>query len=280
MKYIKKFELVDYNEFDLSEVDEYEGNLYLYSEHKVNLKDIKSDELIVYPHNRADASGTDSEYIYQIKVKKPLRKRIMDFMFFEEDEEEIDESKYSGIFYEGNITREWKASIKKEDIISFRYIGGFVKYDKFTPKNPNLKLSEKTNSWLYSYISGSLLLKKLTDDIIEELKPLRPKKPIKIYKGIEEVQINYYSMDKRPYKLGQTVESYFNLSTSWTTNILIARRFVDDYPSSQPFVAQMTVNPIDILVDVQMLPEQHYHTNQREIIDLPGNYEYKLIWMT
>jgi len=68
------------------------------------------------------------------------------------------------------------------------------------------------------------------------------------------------------------------MPTSWSTNILIARRFIDDFPSSTPFVASMIVDPKDILVDVQMLPEQYYHTNQREIIMLPGEYEYKLVW--
>jgi len=40
----------------------------------------------------------------------------------------------------------------------------------------------------------------------------------------------------------------------------------------------MIVEPKDVLVDVQKLPRQYYHTNQREIIILPGEYEYKVVW--
>ena len=72
--------------------------------------------------------------------------------------------------------------------------------------------------------------------------------------------------------------SKFDYSTSWTTNILTARRFIDEYPSSTPFVVTMIVEPKDILVNVEMLPDRYYHTNQREIILLPGKYSYKIIW--
>jgi len=122
------------------------------------------------------------------------------------------------------------------------------------------------------------MLKDLTQDIIDELKPFKPKKLMKIYKGIEEVQIKYFSKKQPPYKKSQIIKSNFTMATSWTTNVLIARRFIDEYPSSPPFVGYMIADPKDMLVDVQMLPEQHYHTNQREIIMLPGKYEYKLVW--
>jgi len=122
-------------------------------------------------------------------------------------------------------------------------------------------------------------LKDLTQDIVDELKPFRPTKSLKIYKGIEEVQIRYFSKDKPPYKKGQLVTSnFYKMATSWTTNILVARRFVDEYPSSPPFVIIMEVKPDDVLVDVQKLPTQYYHTNQKEIIVLPGKYEYKIVW--
>jgi len=66
--------------------------------------------------------------------------------------------------------------------------------------------------------------------------------------------------------------------TSWSRNPLIARRFVDEYPSSQPFVVEMIAQPQDMLVDVQMLSKQYYHTNQREIIMKPGKYTYRIVW--
>ena len=276
----KLFELVDYGNFDLSDVKTYEGNLYYYSKDPITKKDI-TENSIFYPVNRADASDTQSEYIYQVKVKKPLFKRQLDFIFLVDlnEEEEINEKNFSGFFYSDSITSEWKCKIKPEDITSFKEIGGFVKYDTHNPDRIDVELSEKTDDWLYSYIgSGSLMLDTLTQDIIDELKPFRPDKPLKIYKGIEEVQIKFFSKDKPPYKKGQFINSNFEMATSWTTNILIARRFVDEYPSSPPFVITMVVDPKDVLVDVQKLPTQYYHTNQREIIVLPGEYEYKIIW--
>ena len=79
-------------------------------------------------------------------------------------------------------------------------------------------------------------------------------------------------------KKGQEITSNFVLPTSWSTNILIARRFIDHYPSTPPFVIMMDVEPKDVLVDVQKLPREYYHTNQREIIILPGRYNYKIVW--
>ncbi len=295
MKHLKKFfELVDYDVSDeIYNEEEYDGYVYLYSSKPLKKEDI-SDERI-YLYNRADTSDPSGEYIYQIKIKNPLYKKNLDFFGFSLDEFEFTENpiinnnkkekpqkntnKYSGYFYEHSITSEWLVKIKLEDIINFRRIGGFAKYDKHNPKSLDIKLSEKTDSWLYNYIGeGSLLLKNLSDDIIEELKPFKPKKSIKIYKGIEEVQIKYFSEKLPPYKKGEIMKSDFTISTSWTTNILVARRFVDEYPSSTPFVISMIAEPDDILVDVQMLPNRYYHTNQREIIILPGKYEYKLVW--
>ncbi len=280
MKHLKKFyELVDYDYIsDYDEIynkKEYDGYMYLYSSKPLKKNDISNQRIYIY--NRADASDTESEYIYQIKTKNPLYKKVeMSFL----DEDIVDVKDYSGYFKKDWLSSEYVVNITNlEDVVSFRRIGGFVKYDTHKPDKLNIKLSEKTTSWLYSYIGeGSLLLADLSDDIIEELKPFRPKKPIKIYKGIEEVQIKHFSKIQPPYKKSEIVTSNFTISTSWTTNILVARRFIDEYPSSIPFVITMTVDPNDILVDVQMLPEQYFHANQREIIILPGKYEYKLIW--
>jgi hypothetical protein len=170
------------------------------------------------------------------------------------------------------------AHIKTKDITDFRYIGGFVKYDKELPKKLKTKISKETDSFLYSYISGQIIHKKATPEIIEELKQFKPTSSIKIYKGIEEVQIEHQTKVFPPYKKGQVINSKIPHYTSWSSNILIARTFIDEYPSTPPFVVTMTAEPKDILVDVRMLPRQYYHTNQREIIMSPGNYTYKIIW--
>lgn len=277
MKYIKTFELVDYNkpEYD---IEEYNGPVYLYSDKPLDKDNI--DKGRIYLYNRADASDTSSEYIYQIKLKNPLYKsQSGSFGFYSfDDEEEKDYNHYSGYFFKDMLGDMQVRIVKPEDILSFRHIGGFVKYDKDKSKKLNIKLSEKTDSWLYKYISGSLLIPKLTSDIIDELKPFKSTEKIKVYKGIEEVQIKHQSKDNPPYKTGQNIISKFDYSTSWTTNILTARRFIDEYPSSTPFVVTMIVEPKDILVNVEMLPDRYYHTNQREIILLPGKYSYKIIW--
>jgi len=283
MKYIKKYEIVDYKETDFDDIDEYDGFLYAYSDKPLNKKNV--NKAIIFPYNRADASDTASEYIYQIKLKNPIYKktRLIDMI----DDDDIfnggniikdDHSKYSGYFLK-NCFNDWQIYIEDvNDIISFKLVGGFVMYDKNKTNRLKIKYSDETDSWLYLYISGSLRLPKLTQKIIDELKQFRPTESIKIYKGIEEVQIVHSSKVDYPYKKGQRIESFFNYPTSWTTNILTAIRFIDDEPSTPPFVAVMTTSPDDILVDVQMLPKKYYHTNQREIIMLPGTYEYKLVW--
>lgn len=282
MKYIKTIELVDYKKINyFDDIKEHSGPVYLYTDIPVDKDEIENGRYRIYLYNRADASDTESEYIYQIKLKKPLYKKEGNgfFGFFDwEDNDKIDLSKYSGYFYK-SITDELLVKITNpEDILNFKLIGGFVKYDKSKTDRKNIKLSEKTNDWLYSYISGSMRVPAITQDIIDELKQFKNTEPIKIYKGIEEVQIKHHSEIAPPYKKGQIITSEFNFPTSWSTNILIARRFVDDYPSSTPYVISMIVDPKDILVNVQMLPKQYYHTNQREITLLPGKYTYKIIW--
>lgn len=74
MKYIKTFELVDYKQpyfYDMDE--EYNGPVYLYSDKPLTKDEIDKGRLYLY--NRADASDTASEYIYQIKLKNPIQKR-------------------------------------------------------------------------------------------------------------------------------------------------------------------------------------------------------------
>lgn len=283
MKYIKKYEIVDYKEQDFDDIDEYDGFLYAYYNRQLSKKNI--NKAIIFPYNRADASDTGSEYIYQIKLKKPIykKRRLIDMIgddeiFNDKNINITDHSNYSGYFIK-NVFNDWQIHIEDvNDIVSFKLVGGFVMYDKNKTKRLRRKYSDETDSWLYSYISGSLRIPKLTQKIIDELKQFRPTEPIKIYKGLEEVQIVHSSEVDYPYKKGQTIKSNFNYPTSWTTNILTAIRFIDDEPSSPPFVAVMTASPDDILVDVQRLPTQYYHTNQREIIMLPGTYTYKLVW--
>lgn len=279
MKYIKKYELVGYKQPDY-DIKEYYGPVYLFTGKPATENDI--EDYRIYLHNRADASDTQSEYIYQIKLKKPLYKKDVDFFGFSydflDDNNPFDESKYSGYFYK-EITGEFLVKIKPEDITHFKLIGGFRKYDKDYPNKLNIKISEETNSFLYSYISGTILHEELTPEIKKELEQFKPKNDIKIFKGIEEVQIKYNSNINPPYHKGQIIQANFSFLTSWTTNVLIARRFIDEYPSSTPFVAMMVTKPKDILVDVRLLPKKYYHTNQREIIMLPNNnYNFKLVW--
>lgn len=283
MKYIKKYEIVDYKEPDY-DIKEYSGPVYLYTDKPATKDDIENYR--IYMYNRADASDTQSEYIYQIKLKKPLYKKDVDFFGFDSMEDILSgkktpdkTSKYSGYFYKG-ITTEILVHISNpEDITSFKLIGGFRKYDKDYPKKLDIKLSEDTEDFLHSYIGGTILHKKLTPEIKKELEQFKPKLPIKIYKGIEEVQIKHNSLEQPPYHKGQIIKSNFSHFTSWTTNILIVRRFIDDYPSSIPYVVMMVAKPEDILVDVRLLPGEYYHTNQREIIMLPDkDYSFKIIW--
>lgn len=276
-KFILLNELVDYEEVDFSELQTYNGNLYLYSKKPTTLKKVKKSETInVYPFNRASASEIDHEYIYQIKVEKPLYKKTVDNFF---ESEEVNQNEYSGYFFKDWLFSEWMCKIKTSDIKSFRFIGGFAKYDKHKPEKLKKKISDKTDSWLYKYISGSLLLPRITQDVIDELIPFKPEKTLKVFRGIEEVEIQYYTKLTPPYKKGQIIDIEFDRCKSWTTNPLIARRFIDDYPSTQPFVVVMMAQPKDMLVDVQMLPKMYYHTNQREIIMKPGKYKFKIVWV-
>lgn len=67
-------ELHDYAKKDMDELgDIYNGYTYFHSKTPIELSDVqKQDTLYTDLVNRADASGTDSEYIYRIKTKKPL----------------------------------------------------------------------------------------------------------------------------------------------------------------------------------------------------------------
>lgn len=289
-------EIFDYEKKDIDEMDDvYTGAVYLSSEHPITLDELQKRSTVnVQLSNRADASATNTEYIYRIKTKKPLYKRgkssLLGGLDLEDFLDDIDisgkESKkpkinvddFSGYFTYHSTFQELYAVINPADIISFKLIGGFAKYDKHPHDKPSIELSEKTDDFLYSYISGTILHKTLTPEIFEELKPFKPKGPVKIYKGIEEVQIRHSSAVKPPYKTGQKIEVKFNHMTSWSINPLIARRFIDDYPSTQPFVIEMVAQPESIVVDVRTLPKEYYHTNQREIIMSPGDYVFKIVW--
>lgn len=288
MKYIKTFELVDYQKYIDNNEKTLDSNYYIYSKEPLTLDKIKkSKDVRVELHNRADASDTTSEYIYQIKTKHPLERKDTSlfggdiFLFYDNDTKvkRINNEKFSGYFTKDGFTQYMYGKVKTADITSFKFIGGFRKYDKDYPEKLEIEISEETDEFLYSYISGSIMHKKLTENIKKELEQFKPKNKIKIFKGIEEVQIRHASKTQPPYKKGQIIKANFSMLTSWTTNVLVARRFIDDYPSSSPFVAEMIANPEDILVDVRLLPKQYYHTNQREIIMLNNKkYEFKLIW--
>ena len=283
-------EIVDYDS-SYHSIDDYgdvvDKNYYLYSDRPVTLDEVKKiDRVPARFTNVASASSLDSEYIYQIKTNKPIYKHkdlsasFFDSMFSEADTK-FDASKFSGYFKKDWITKDLVAVINTEDITSFKCVGGFVKYDKNIPKKLDVELSQETHDFLCSYISGQIMHKKATPEIIKELEKFKPKEPIKIYKGIEEVQIKHQSLyDEPPFKKGQVIEATIPHFTSWTSNILVARTFIDDYPSSPPFVVTMTAKPKDILVDVRMLPDptKYYEANQREITMMPGDYVYKIVW--
>ena len=306
MKKYKDFisEIVDYNKgfISLEDLpDIINQNYYLYTREPVTLEQVKKKDLImVQLINTASASETQHEYIYQIKVKKSLYKKKSLYNLFDDDQlsgdesgfilgdkkditgyKKFDDSQFSGYFKKEDYGQEVVAWIKPEDITSFRHIGGFVKYDKNLPQKLDVEISEESDDFLYSYISGVIFHKKPTPEIKKELEKFKPKSPIKIYKGIEEVQIKHQAlMLDPPFKKGQIIDVSIPHFTSWTSNILVARTFIDDYPSSPPFVVVMTAKPEDILVDVRMLPDpsRYYAANQREIIMSPGNYTYKIIW--
>ena len=90
--------------------------------------------------------------------------------------------------------------------------------------------------------------------------------------------IKHHSENKPPYKVGDEIEAIWYGPASWTTNPMIARAFVDDSPSSQPFLIKMIAQPEQILVDTRKLKKLYYHTDQREITMLPGAYRFKVVW--
>lgn len=282
MRYLKKFEVIDYNNEHDSE-DDYHGNIYLYSEKPLTLEQLKKQDSVVgFIYNKPDTASTSSEYVYQVKTKKPLyyKKSLRSLRTLDdfENRKTPDENNYSGFITNDIITSEQIAEVKTEDIISFKLIGGFKKYDKEEKGRKNIELSKETESFLSSYIGGAIFPDKVTPKIEKELEQFKPDKSIKIFKGIEEVQMIERSDKNPPYKKGDFITTNFNHPSSWTTNIMVARSFIDEEPSSPPYVAMMVAQPKDILVDVQMLPKQYYHANQREIIMKPNAYTFKLVW--
>ena len=293
-KHIRKilFEIQDYNKMHIDDMgDIYSGYVYLHSKTPLELSDIQKNETIAADvFNRADASGTDSEYVYRIKTKKPLYKQLelSDMLRWDDplsdetinNKQQPNPKDFSGYFLYDRYTQEPVTRIKTSDISNIKLIGGFRKYDKHFPERvmDADELSSEAEKFLSSYIGGDIMHKPLTMEIWEELTPFRPKEPIKIYKGIEEVQIRHNSKTQPPYKAGQIIEVNFPHLTSWTTNPLIARRFIDEYPSSPAFVVEMVAKPENIVVDVQKLPEEYYHANQREMILNKGSYKFRIVW--
>ena len=283
----------EYKKLDLepsrTEDSIYHGPLFIHSNKPLTLQDLKGKKSITAEFNNIlDACGEDSEYIYKIKTKHPLKNNNLEFgnKFllkgsnpFDESDDDKKEEKYSGDFGSFFSTMTQQATVKVEDIIYFQKVGGFCSYDKEKIKRTDRKLKPNTEDFVSSHIQGSTLLRdKLTDDNIEDLKWTRPDKPIKIYKGIEEVEIKHLSSVKHPYKKGQTITATWNGPASWTTNPMIGRSFVDDYPSSQPFLIEMIAQPDQILMDTRKLNKLYYHTDQREITLLPGTYTFKIVW--
>jgi hypothetical protein len=283
-------EIHDYEKKDIDDFDDtYSGYVYFHSQNPIELSDIQErNEIETDLVNRADASGTDSEYVYRIKTKKPLYKKLelSDYIKnndpFDTDSkiEKLNPEDFSGYFNYNRYTQEPISRIKTKDITSFKLIGGFRKYDKHYPERvtDTDELSDATDRFLSSYIGGDIIHKPLTIDIWEELTPFRPTELVKIYKGIEEVQIRYASKIQPPYKVGQIIEVSFSHLTSWSTNPLVARRFIDEYPSSPAFVVEMIAKPENVVVDVQKLPKEYYHSNQREMILNKGIYKFKIVW--
>lgn len=286
-------EIHDYQKKDIDDLGNiYSGYVYYHSKNPIESSDLSKEKTLnVDLVNRADASGTDSEYVYRIKTKKPLYKKeeLISYLDYYDEfadsstvgkKERINPDNYSGYFLYNKYVQEPTATIKVDEISNIKLIGGFRKYDKHYPdKIYDIEdFSEDTERFLNSYIGGDIMHKPLTLKIWEELTPFRPNESIEIFKGIEEVQIKHNSESRPPYKVGQIIEASFPHLTSWTTNALIARRFIDEYPSSPAFVVRMIAKPENIVVDVQKLPKEYYHTNQREMILNKGTYKFKIVW--
>lgn len=291
MKYLMKFnqlnEEIDYKDIDISDLegDTYKGYSYLYSKTPINIKDIKRKEVITTQlSNRPEANNDIGNYIYLIKTKNPLDIRRKGFEFSIDDGDIFDtkpkeSTKFSGYIKKEFITRETVVYIKTKDIIKFKLIGGFSKFDKNIPNKRDIKLSEDASSFLSTYMTGRILHNKLTPSIENELEKFKLNKTIKLYKGIEQVQLEHHTSQKDNYKVGDILLFEYPFFSSWSTNFLLAKRFIDEYPSSTPFVIEYTTLPEDILVDTRLLPEQYFISNQREVI-LKKNREYKIkiIW--
>lgn len=288
--------LNEYNKVDLTpdykKDPSYHGPLFIHSRKPLTLEEIKkADKISVRFDNKLDACDTDSEYIYKIQTKYPIKNDNLEFSLsgtfdknpFDQLTSKEDKENYSGKFSSFFSSIEQTAHVKTKDITYFKKVGGFCSYDKASNdvKRQDNKLQPETEEFVSSFIQGSTLHhEKLTDDIIKDLEWTRPDKPLKIYKGIEEVELLYLqSSEKPPYKKGQTLTTIWNGPASWSINPMIARAFVDDYPSSTPMLIEMIVEPDQILMDTRKLSKLYYHTDQREITLLPGTYTFKIVWI-
>jgi hypothetical protein len=269
----------------------YHGPLFIHSEEPLTLEEVKKMKSIKAKfHNKLDACDIDSEYIYKINTKHPIVNRNMEFNLKDTVKDasinpvppkgDEEEEPSSGTFSSFWSSMSQEAVIKTDDITYFKRIGGFCSYDKEKVKRQDRKLKEETEEFVSSFIQGATLHHEtLTDEIIEDLKWTRPDKPIKVYKGIEEVQIRFLlNSPEPPYKKGQTITAKWTGPASWTVNPMIGRAFIDDYPSSQPFLIEMIVEPDQVLMDTRKLSKLYYHTDQREITLLPGTYTFKIVW--
>lgn len=270
----------------------YHGPLFIHSEEPLDLEDLKGQQNVKAKfHNKLDACDIDSEYIYKIMTKHPIRNKNMEYTLKDTAKDasinpvppkkgEQKEEPSSGTFSSFFSSMPQEATIKTDDITYFKRVGGFCSYDKEKVERQEKELEPETEEFVSSFIQGATLHhEELTDDIIKDLKWTRPDKPIKVYKGIEEVQIRFLlNTPPPPYEKGQTITAKWTGPASWTVNPMIGRAFIDDYPSSQPFLIEMTVEPDQVLMDTRKLSRLYYHTDQREITLLPGTYTFKIVW--
>ena len=288
MKYLKSFkslnEEIGYEKIDISDLegDTYNGYTYYYSNSPISFDDIKKDTKIVTSLiNRAEANDDIGNYIYIVKTKYPLEIKRDDFSFdIDNPLHNIDNPiKYSGSIENNFITHSKMCHILTKDITKFKLIGGFKKFDNNSPEKLDIIISDETDAFLSSYMTGRILHQKITPIVEKELSQFKLNKPIKLYKGIEEVQLHYHTPKDNNFEVKDVLPFTYPYFSSWSTNFLIAKRFIDDYPSTTPYVVEYIAQPNDILVDTRLLPNQYFMSEQREVIlKKDKEYSIKIVW--
>ena len=288
MKYLKSFkslnEGIGYEKIDISDLegDTYNGYTYYYSNSPISFDDIKKDTKIVTSLiNRAEANDDFGNYIYIVKTKYPLEIKRNDFSFdIDNPLHNIDNPiKYSGSIEKNFITRSTMCHIPTKDITKFKLISGFKKFDNNSPEKLDIIISDETDTFLSSYMTGRILHQKITPIVEKELSQFKLNKPIKLYKGIEEVQLHYHTPKDNNFEVKDVLPFTYPYFSSWSTNFLIAKRFIDDYPSTTPYVVEYIAQPDDILVDTRLLPNQYFMSDQREVIlKRDKEYSMKIVW--